>query len=688
VTGPAAGTEVWTVAVDVGGTFTDAVAIGSRGGRRLAKVPSTPADPSRGFGCALDELAAQGVIPTAVQLVAHGTTVATNALLTGQLARVVLVATLGFRDILGFRSGSRPDLYSLTPSPPLELVARCDRIEVAERLDHRGRAVVALTDEEVERVVEEVARRQPEAVAIALLFSYRDDQHEQRLAEAIQRRLPRVPISRSARCAREFREYPRTATCALNAALRPLVGRYLVAVDLGLRAAAVPGRLVVMQSSGGVVAARRADQEAHRLAVSGPAGGVTGAAALGRRLRLDPIISMDMGGTSLDACFISGGVPPVRAQQWLGGHPVLSAAVDVEAVGAGGGSLVRVDRAGRLRVGPQSAGSDPGPAAYGRGGTEATVTDAHVVVGSLGPATRLAGRLALDRGAARAAVERVGRQVGLDADTAAAGIVAVTLAQIAGALRRVSVERGHDPRTATLVAFGGAGPLHAGFLLRDLGLRRAVIPINPGLFAAAGLVAAELRLDEARTVLGRVAPPLLGESARWLRATGARLARELVADGVRPEAVRLWARADCRYEGQGYELAVPLAGTTVAELRGLRSAFDRAHAVAYGHASPAQPVELVTLRIAALGAAVADSAPPRRTVSAAPPAPVDHRRVRHPHRRTRERVAIYRREHIAPGCQLEGPLLVEQMDATTWVLEAQTVRADLEGNLVIQHRSP
>ena len=336
------------VAVDVGGTFTDAVAIGGEGGLRVAKVPSTPNDPSIGLAAALAELAADGVIPAHVRLLSHGTTIATNAILTGRIGRVVLIATEGFRDILAYRGGSRPDIYSLTPEKPSELVPREDRLEVRERLGGDGSVVTRLTKAEIARVVEEVAAREPEAVAIALLFSYLDDRHEQLLADALRKRLPGVPVTLSAEIAREFREYPRTATAALNAGLRPLVGRYLLEARRRSAELGVTAPFIVMQSNGGCVPAERADREAHRLLLSGPAGGVTGLLALGRRHDVDKLVSLDMGGTSLDVCLVSGSAPPVVPTQVIDGHPVLSSSVHIETVGAGGGSIAYVDRAGRL----------------------------------------------------------------------------------------------------------------------------------------------------------------------------------------------------------------------------------------------------------------------------------------------------------------------------------------------------
>ena len=323
----------------------------------------------------------------------HGTTIATNALLAGGLARVVLATTAGFRDVLGYRDGTRPAVYDLEQPRPRELVRRRDRIEVAERLSGRGEVLTPLTEEEIERVVAEVAGRQPAAVAVSFLFSYLDSRHEDALAEALAKRLPDVPVTVSSAVAREFREYPRTATAALNAGLRPVVGAYLAQLRSRAAALGAGAPLLVMQSNGGCLPAERADGEAHRLVLSGPAAGVAGAVALGAGYGLRRLVSLDMGGTSLDVCLVRDGVPPVTPTQLVGDDPILCPSVDIVTAGAGGGSIAWVDRAGRLRIGPQSAGASPGPAAFGRGGDRSTVTDAHVVAGTLPADAPLAGGL-------------------------------------------------------------------------------------------------------------------------------------------------------------------------------------------------------------------------------------------------------------------------------------------------------
>ena len=461
----------WIVGIDVGGTFTDAIAMHRDGRLRVSKVASTPDDPSTALVEALRELAGSDPEPSEVGLMFHGTTVATNALITGHTGRVVLLDT-GFRDVMAFRNGTRPVLYDLRQRRPDDLVERDDRLEVAERLSSLGEIVEPLTDAEIGRVVDEAVRRNPEAVAVSFLFSYLRDEHERRVAEAVRAALPDVPVTASSEIAREFREYPRTATAVVNAGLRPLVGRYLVRAAEGAgdgRGCAVPRDAIERglraggsgRTGSASLGALRPDGRRHR---RDRAGG-TARAGSDHLLRY--------GGHVLDVCLVHGGVPPTSATRIVDDHPVLVPSVDMVTVGAGGGSIASVDRAGRLRVGPDSAGAVPGPAAYGRGGDDATLTDAHVVAGILGD-DPLAGRLRLDRAAGERAVAAVAEPLGLDLLAAADGIIAVAAAHSVRALRRVSVERGLDPRGFTLVAFGGAGPLVATRVMDELGLAAVV----------------------------------------------------------------------------------------------------------------------------------------------------------------------------------------------------------------------
>jgi N-methylhydantoinase A len=689
----------WIVGIDAGGTFTDAIAIRADGATKVAKVPSTPHDPGLAFERAVAALASGGVDAGHARMIFHGTTAATNALLTGGLARVVLATTKGFRDILGYRDGTRPAVYQLTQPRPRELALRRDRIEVDERLSGLGETVTALRESEIDRVVAEIAAREPEAVAVAFLFSYLDNKHERALGEAVARRLPGVPVSLSSSVAREFREYPRTATAVVNAGLRPVVGRYL----LGLRSrVAPPGpagetgtgpSLLIMQSNGGCVPAERAEEQAHRLILSGPAAGVAGAVAIGARYGIRQLVSLDMGGTSLDVCLVPDGVPPVTPTQLAEDNLILCPSVDIVTAGAGGGSIAHVDRAGRLRIGPESAGAVPGPAAYGAGGDRPTLTDAHVVAGTLPASLPLAGQLTLDAAAATAAVARAGGQLGLPAGDAADGMVRLAVAQMTGALRQVSVQRGIDPREYTLVAFGGAGPLHAGLLLREMGFRAVLIPRYPGLFAASGLLSTDLRIDESRTVLRVHGPGLVPELAAWYAETARQLTARLRGDGIARTRIRLAASADCRFVGQGYELTIPVTPRGRPGIVSLAARFRGAHLRSYGHADPAQDVEVVTVRLSAFGA-LPVPAPGSAAPAGTPPggaglasgepgatARLGRARARLPGTRAPRSLPVYDRARLAPGETVTGPAIVYQDDSTTVILAGQQARTDAHGTM-------
>jgi N-methylhydantoinase A len=671
-----------TVGIDVGGTFTDAIAMHRDGRTRIAKVASTPKDPSIALVDAFVELLKDGVDPDGVGLVFHGTTVATNAMLTGQASRVVLLTTEGFRDIMAFRNGTKPLLYDLSQPRPNELVRREDRIEVRERVSGLGEVVESLEASEIERVVGEVAARRPDAIAIAFLFSYLRDDHECALADALRTALPGTPVTASSEVAREFREYPRTATAVVNAALRPIVGRYLADAAEGIRQVGVESPFLVMQSNGGCVPAERAEREAHRLLLSGPTAGVAGTIALAERHRLAGVISFDMGGTSLDVCLVQGGVPPTTSTQTVQDHPILMPSVDIVTAGAGGGSIAEVDRVGRLRVGPQSAGAEPGPAAYGRGGEYATLTDAHVIAGILGP-TPLAGRLPLDADQAERAVSGVAQRLRMDPMSAAEGIIAVAAAHGVRALRRVSVERGLDPHSYALVAFGGAGPLLAGRVLDELGVASVLIPPHPGLFSARGLTAASLRVDEAQTFLRRLDRIVVPNLLAWYRDARSRIVAQLLDDGIPRSKIRVVASADCRYAGQGYELELALASISGAGVRGLRAAFDERHAAMYGHADADGTVEIVTARVSAFGDLTRHEPERLRRGTREPPEDAragDRRALVHGLARP-QRVPVFRREHLRARNVLEGPAIVEEMDATTVIGRGQRATVDGEGNL-------
>lgn len=683
--------HAWTVSIDTGGTFTDAVARCSDGTTAVAKVPSTPDDPARGLGDALAALAEAGMPLDGVSLVCHGTTVATNAILTHQLARVTLVTTEGFRDVLAYRQGCRPNIYSLTPERPLELVPRERRLEVRERVTSDGSILTPLTDDEVERLIAGVKDTRPDAVAVCLLFGFLNDAHEARIGAALRDALPGVPVTLSSETVREFREYPRMATTVINAALRPLVSGYLLRAQASLEEEGTTSRLLVMQSNGGCAPAERAEAEAHRLILSGPAGGAAGLVRLGRQHGITHAVSLDMGGTSTDVCLMRAGALPLTSSQRIHDHDLLAPSVDIHTIGAGGGSIAWVDVSGRLRVGPQSAKAVPGPVSYGRGGTLPTLTDAHVVLGTLG-AVELAGSLTLDREGAVRAVAQLGQKLGLDADSELAvaqetahSIIAISVAHMVRALRTVSIERGLDPREFTLVPFGGAGPLHAGLLLRHLRLKDVLVPRYPGLFSAEGLLAAGLRLDLSQTVLRRFDAAFAGDAHAWFRNRAAELTHQLIDDGVPPDSITFSPVADCRYVGQGFELPVVLPGITIQDVETIPAAFHALHQERYGHANPEEDIEVVTLRIGGIGGEALSQAAADAVISPTAPAQalLGTPEVILPGEAA-QRVRVWDRAMLAAGNVIEGPAIIHQMDATTLVLSGQRSTVTPLGDIRIE----
>ena len=640
------------IGVDVGGTFTDLVALEPGGRVVVCKVPSTPDDPARGMLAALDRYRASPVARGAGEseaafVLVHGTTVATNALLERTGARVVLVTTAGFEDLLWLRRQDRAALYDLARDHAPPLVDRDDVVGVDERMAPEG-VVRALTEEEVTRVVGQVAAREPQAVAICLLFAFRDPTHEQRLGAALARALAPVPVVTSHEVLPVFREYERCATTTAEAFLRPVVGAYVerAAAALAERGA----RLRVMTSAGGALAPPAAAVRAATLALSGPAGGVIGARLTGTAAGQRDLLTLDMGGTSADAGLVLDGAVLTGASNAVGGVPLAQPAVLVETVSAGGGSIAWIDEGGALRVGPRSAGAAPGPACYGRGGTRPTVTDACMVLGWLDAEHPLAG-VRLDPAAAQRAVETLVPALGAGGRHAAAGIVAVASAVMARALKRVSVARGVDPRGMTLVPFGGAGPLFGCSLADVLGMRRVLVPPHPGALSALGLAAAEERVDRAASLHRSLADLDATALADAFAPVAAAAAAEL------PGAALVRA-ADCRYAGQGYEVTVALADPSPAALR---TAFIGAHRARYGHADDAAAIEVVNVRVIAvrpvpvprLGAGGGGGATPNRRELV-----IGGRVVP---------VAVWDLDGLPAGVRIPGPAVLPGADATALI---------------------
>ena len=674
----------WTISIDTGGTFTDSVARAQDGNFMVAKVPSTPSDPGLALVHSIQALVNQGLDPRNINLICHGTTIATNAILTNQFSKVALVVTSGFKDVLAIRNGIRPDIYNLHVPRPAQLVEREHCVEVIERVTTGGKVLTELTESEVNRVVAELALIEPESIAICLLFSYSNDNHESLLAEKIRKSFPGIPVTVSSEIVREFREYPRTSTAVINAGLRPIVGSYLESVQSKIEESGVNAPFLVMQSNGGCAAAIRSAEESHRLILSGPAGGAAGLVALGRQHDLDKLIGLDMGGTSSDICLIKEGTLPLKSTQVINDHTLLAPTVDIHTIGAGGGSIAFVDSTGRLKVGPMSAKAVPGPAAYLKGGTLATLTDAHVVLGTIGQQS-LASGLTLDKEAAVKAVSDIASKLGQDVVQTAIAIVSISVAHMIRALRQVSIERGLDPRDFTLVPFGGAGPLHAGLLLRNLNLESALIPNRPGLFSAEGLLSAGVRIDAAQTLLSPFSENEIPVYVKWFNDKQEELRERLLLDGISPNLIEFDFVIDARYLGQGYELPVKLL-PTLSNVNELPDLFHSAHKALYGHASLDQPVEVVTLRLSARG-----SFPERDLVKIAQgskavdaQARLGIQRVIFPDFPSGVDTAIYQREKLLAGNEFDGPCIVHQMDSTTVVLPGQRVLVTPHGDLLIK----
>jgi N-methylhydantoinase A len=639
--------------VDVGGTFTDAVLVRGdpHGTVHTAKVPTTPRQQALGVLEAVALVLARArAQPRDVQRFAHGMTVATNALLEGRTARTALIATQGFTDVLELRRQARPHLYRLCDAPPPPLVPAELRFAAPERIAPEG-VLRPLSDRDARALVQSVDQAAPEAVAVALLHSYAHPQHERLLGRLLGELLPGVPVSLSSELVGTFREYERTATTALDAALSPLLARYLRQLAHQARERGLP-QPQVMQSSGGLTSIARASAHAALTVLSGPAGGVGGALLLARLARQRQVLCFDMGGTSCDVCLIADGQVAETAERTLGGHPLALPALDIHTVGAGGGSIAWRDSGGALRVGPRSAGAAPGPACYGLGGELPTVTDANLLLGRLPEDAELAGGLRLDPEAARQAVGGLARELGIEVGACAQGIVRVAEHEMLGALRLITLERGIDPRRFALMPFGGAGPLHACSMARELGIRRVLCPRASGVLCALGLAAAAPRHDVSRTVMLR-REQLTPEAVRKAR-------DELIAqaDGaLATERAQLRVTYELRYAGQSFELPVePQAGTE--DLDGLREAFAAAHEQRYGYRDQDSLVELVNLRVSVWGQAP----------------PLDLRTPQ--------------RDAFGPGARIAGPAVCALGESTLYVPPGWAGAVDEHGTIVLEDRTP
>jgi N-methylhydantoinase A len=672
------------VGVDVGGTFTDVV-VADESGLTMLKVPSTPDAPDRGVLDGLDAATDRAdFAPAETAFFGHGTTVATNALLEREWAETALVTTEGFRDAVEIGRQTRPSLYDLRAEKPAPIVERDRRFEISERLDRRGDVVEPFDGDAARAVARAIADSGVESVAVAFLFAFENDAHERRMREVLREEGVDCEVSLSSDVLPEIREYERTLATSINAALKPVMNRYLGRLEDGVADAGVPAAVKVMQSNGGMASASATRERPVNTLLSGPAAGVRGAAHVAGESGVDDVLTMDMGGTSCDVSLVQDGDPVVTTEGQVGDYPVTVPMVDVHTIGAGGGSIAWVDEGESLRVGPRSAGADPGPICYGRGGTEPTVTDAHLLLGRIDPASFFEG--SADEATVREAVrERVADPLGLSVEAAAQGIVDVANANMERALRVVSVERGHDPRDFSLVAYGGAGPLHAAELAAELDVPRVVVPRSAGVLSALGLLISDAAYEEGVSAVrpwAEVDPANLTERFEAMEAEGR---ERLESEGYGPDRRRFERAVDLRYRGQSFDLRVSLPEGRLddAVLADAAERFHERHERRYGHASPEEPVELVTVRLRSRG--VVD--PPTLSMADAEAADAEATpRTTRPATFGGEtgETPVYDRGSLGPSAELDGPAVIEGVESTAVVPPKADAHVDDLGNVVIE----
>ncbi|MFM2129773.1 MAG: Hydantoin utilization protein [Pseudomonadota bacterium] len=680
----------YRITVDTGGTFTDVVYF--REDKReitIHKLPSTPSDPSEAIVAGVRHLLDQGVKPSDIAYFCHGTTVGTNALLEGKGARTGLLVTQGFRGIYEVGEQSTPhgpSVFDVEYEKPALLAPESRTGEVAERVDYRGHVLKPLDEAALRATVRDLRAKKIESVAVCLLFSFLYPAHEKRVAEIIAEEAPEISVSLSSEVLPQIREFFRLSTTVINAYLQPILERYVHHLESQLDGAGVrTGKRYIMQSNGGSATFAAAARKAVATVLSGPAGGVTAGVKLARDAKEPNLITFDMGGTSCDVALIKDGQASASNRIEVDGRVIAVPMMDINTVSAGGGTIARVDEVGQLQVGPDSAGAVPGPACYCKGGALPTVTDANLALGYLGEANFLGGRMRLDTSLALKAIEdKVARPLGMDVPTAAEGIVRIINVKMEEAIKAISTMRGYDLREFTLVAFGGAGPLHSGQMARDLGMRGVLVPLYPGVNSAIGLLQADVRHDYAvsrLTLLSEVGP---AEVSARLKGLADQARAELRAEGFRPSEIAIEYGLDMRYAGQGYELTVPLPGEkiTARTIAAIRETFDATHEQLFGHSGPEEPVEAVTYRVTGVGKLPEVKMPVfRRQGWRLKDAYLGKRRARFDG--VFEEIPVYQRERLDVGHKVRGAAVIEQLDSTIVVLPGQTAVVDRFRNLHI-----
>jgi N-methylhydantoinase A len=680
----------YRVTVDTGGTFSDFVHLNEQTGEiSIAKIPSTPDDPSRAILAGIEALLARVTGADEIGYFCHGTTVGTNALLEGKGVRTGLLVTEGFRGIYPVGEQARPygtAIFDVMYDKPAPLVPSRLTGEVKERIDFRGNVLRALDETALRETVRGFKVQNIESIAVCLLFSFLHPEHEARVRDIVLEEIPDCSVSLSCEVLPQIREYYRLSTTVINAYLQPILARYIAQLDRRLAAAGIVTRQkYIMQSNGGMATFAAAARRAVTTVLSGPAGGVTaGVLACGMSGSAN-IITFDMGGTSCDVALIKDGEPLLSSRGKIEGRDLAVPMLDINTVSAGGGTVATVDRFGVLQVGPQSAGAVPGPACYGRGGETPTITDCNLVLGYLGEDNFLGGRMRLDAAKARAAIEAaVAKPLGLDVAEAAEGIVRVIDVKMEEAIKAISTMRGHDLRDFMLLAFGGAGPLHAGRIARDLGMAGVIVPLYPGVFSAIGLLMSDVKHDYIRSKLSPLSEVTPADVNGMFERMVAQALEELRDDGFAANHIRIERALDMRYAGQGYEIAVPCPVQPLqeADLRQLRATFDQQHRAMFGHMAPQEPVEIVSFRVRGIGLVAPVEMPKFK------PAGTTLGDARHERRRVRFDgreldCPVYQRERLDVGLTVAGPAVLDQFDCTTVICPGQTARVDEWKNLIV-----
>ena len=679
----------YRLTVDTGGTFSDFVYVNDETREvSIAKIPSTPDDPSRAILAGVEELIATGVKPEEIGFFCHGTTVGTNALLEGKGVRTGLLVTKGFRGIYEVGEQSRPHgpaIFDIMYDKPAMLAPPSRTGEVVERVSFEGEVLLPLDEDALRQTLRELREEEVQSIAICFLFSFLAPQHEQRAREIVEEEIPGCGVSISSEIVPQIREYYRLSTTVINAYLQPILARYIANLDQRLKSAGVTTRQkYIMQSNGGMATFEATAKKAVATVLSGPAGGITASVYACRTTGFQNLITFDMGGTSCDVALIKDGQPSIANRGKVEGRDVALPMIEINTVSAGGGTLAHVDRFGELIVGPQSAGAQPGPACYGRGGTQPTITDCNLVLGYLSPDNFLGGKMRLDAQASHDAINNaVAKPLDMQAQDAAEGVVRIINVKMQEAIKAISTMRGHDLRDFMLLAFGGAGPLHACPIAAELGMAGVIVPLYPGVYSAMGLVMSDVKHDYVRSRLTALSRADESDVNAVLEELAAQARTELAEEGFTDEKAEIEYALDIRYAGQGYEITLPCnAPLAPGGLAQLRSAFDEEHRKMFGHTAPQEPVEIISYRVRGIGRVPPVELPKFAPTGAPLAGAVREMRVARFNGANIE-CPVYQREKLDVGATFSGPAIVDQLDCTSVIPPGQHVRVDEYRNMII-----